>query len=62
MTTVTHHLVGSAEIADMLGGVSRQRVTQIVSKPGFPKPVVTLAMGQVWKRADIDAWIAKHRP
>jgi predicted DNA-binding transcriptional regulator AlpA len=50
-----HHLVGAAEIAAMLG-VSRQRVQQLISRPDFPAPAVTLAMGKVWRTADVQAW------
>lgn len=48
-------LVGPAEIARMLG-VSRQRVQQLTSGPGFPAPVASLAMGKVWHRSDVEAW------
>lgn len=40
----------------MLGGVSRQRVQQLIAKPDFPSPEVELNMGKVWKREDIEAW------
>lgn len=50
-----HHLVGAAEIAEMLG-VSRQRVHQVTTKPGFPAPVVVLTMGKVWHREQVEAW------
>lgn len=48
----------------MLGGVSTTRATQIVSRPGFPAPVAVVASGRVrvWDRADVEAWIAEHRP
>ena len=55
MVAVVHHLVGSAEIGQLLG-VSRQRVQQLVSRHDFPSPVVTLAMGKVWNRDDVLAW------
>jgi hypothetical protein len=32
-----------------LFGVSRQRVAELRSKPGFPAPVAELAAGPVWK-------------
>jgi predicted DNA-binding transcriptional regulator AlpA len=54
-----HHLVGSAEIAAMLD-VSRQRVQQLISREDFPEPEVVLAMGKVWKRADVLAWAKAH--
>lgn len=55
MVTVVHHLVGAAEIADLLG-VSRQRVQQLIARDDFPKPDVVLAMGKVWRRDDVIAW------
>jgi prophage regulatory protein len=55
MVTAVHHLVGSAEIGRMLG-VGRQRVQQLISREDFPAPEVTLDMGKVWKRADVEAW------
>lgn len=59
--TMTTPLMGQAEIADRLG-VSRQRVQQLVARPDWPKPYVTLAMGKVWKTDDVEAWISEHRP
>jgi len=55
MLFVTHHLVGAQEIGRMLG-VGRQRVHQLTSRPDFPEPVVTLAMGSVWRREDVEKW------
>lgn len=52
---VTHHLIGAREI-EMLLGVSRQRVTQLTSRPDFPAPAVVLAMGKVWKREEVEEW------
>jgi predicted GIY-YIG superfamily endonuclease len=54
--------VGSAEIGRMLG-VGRQRVQQIVCGADFPWPYDVLAMGKVWKRADVIEWArARGRP
>lgn len=52
-------LVGPQEIARMLG-VSRQRVTQLAKRPDFPRPVVKLALGQVWDAEEVRAWAAKR--
>ncbi|MFF5214304.1 hypothetical protein [Micromonospora sp. NPDC000442] len=30
--------------------------------PGFPEPIAVLAMGKVWRKADVQAWIREHRP
>lgn len=49
-------LAGAAEIARMLGGISRQRVQQLVNRKDFPAPVDWLEMGKVWNRADVAAW------
>jgi predicted DNA-binding transcriptional regulator AlpA len=57
---MTHHLVGMAEIAEMLG-VTRQRVGQLIeSYDDFPKPEVELSGGRVWSRTAIETWIASH--
>jgi ATP-dependent Clp protease ATP-binding subunit ClpC len=57
---VSHHLVGVAEIAELLG-VSRQRVDQIASSyPDFPAPEAELAAGRIWARAAVREWMAVH--
>jgi prophage regulatory protein len=49
-------LVGTAEIAKMLG-VVRQYVDRLSREdPAFPKPIAELAAGRVWKRADVVKW------
>jgi predicted DNA-binding transcriptional regulator AlpA len=53
---MSHHLVGVAEVAQILG-ISRQRVNVIVrTDPLFPRPVVKLAAGRIWNRAEVEAW------
>ncbi len=52
---MNEELVGAAEIAKMLG-VSRQRVFQLTSRPTFPAPVASLAMGKVWRASDVIGW------
>ena len=49
-------LVGAAEIQAMLGGLSRQRVQQLVSAPDFPEPIAVLKAGKVWRTADVVKW------
>ena len=61
MVAVMDDYAGAAEIGRMLGGVSRQRVQQIVSRKDFPAPVAVLDMGKVWRRADVEAWVLAHR-
>jgi ATP-dependent Clp protease ATP-binding subunit ClpC len=57
---VSHHLVGVAEMAEMLG-VSRQRVNQLASSyADFPEPEAELAAGRIWTRDDIESWLARH--
>ncbi|WP_239382678.1 AlpA family transcriptional regulator [Frankia sp. CIT1] len=53
--------MGAAEIGKRLG-VSRQRVSQLAQDPTFPKPVADLAAGRIWETADVERWIAEHRP
>lgn len=53
--------MGAYEIQQRLK-ISRQRTYQLVSRRDFPAPRWTLAMGQVWDAADVEAWIREHRP
>lgn len=46
----------------MLGNVSRQRASVIANQRNFPEPVAVLAMGKIWRRSDVAAWIREHRP
>lgn len=55
------HLMGAREIEARLG-VSRQRVQQLAARPDWPQPYDELAMGKVWRIADVEAWISRHRP
>jgi predicted DNA-binding transcriptional regulator AlpA len=50
-----HHLVGTAEIAELLG-VSRQRVHQLTSRDDFPAPVAVLASATIWEREAVEEW------
>lgn len=52
-------LVGTAEIAKMLG-VSRQRVHQLTSSPGFPEPESRLEMGVIWDAEKVRTWAREH--
>lgn len=55
-------LAGLAEVAELLGGVSRQRAAEIVARKTFPEPLDTLAAGRVWDEAEVVAWIRQYRP
>ncbi|WFE44149.1 DNA-binding protein [Verrucosispora sp. WMMD1129] len=55
------HLYGRGEIARRLQ-VSRQRAGDIIARPDFPAPYDVLGMGAVWRIADVERWIAEHRP
>jgi predicted DNA-binding transcriptional regulator AlpA len=50
---------GVREVAELLG-VSRQRVSELRARPGFPAPVAELASGPVWKvsslRRFLETW------
>lgn len=58
----TFRLMGAAEIAKRLGGLSRERVYQITQRRNFPEPYAKLTMGFVWLATDVEAWVAEHRP
>jgi predicted DNA-binding transcriptional regulator AlpA len=52
---VDESLVGTAEVAEMLG-VSRQRVDQLTrTDEDFPEPLTT-GRYRVWRRQDIVEW------
>jgi len=55
--------VGVSEIAQMLG-VSRQRASELRTRPGFPAPIADLASGPVWTRGSLDRFIStwERRP
>lgn len=59
MISRVHHLMGAAEIGELLG-VSRQRVQQLIARPDFPTAVVSLRMGKVWHTHEVEAWAAKR--
>jgi predicted DNA-binding transcriptional regulator AlpA len=50
-----HHLVGTYEIAAMLG-VSRQWVDRLSHQEDFPEPEAELMGGRVWKREAVEKW------
>ncbi len=52
-------LVGAHEIAELLN-VSRQRVSQLASQPGFPEPAATLRVGRIWRKSDVVDWARRH--
>lgn len=56
---MTHHLVGAAEAAKILG-VTRQRVAQLAATDTFPAPEVVLSGGRIWRRHDIESWAAAN--
>jgi predicted DNA-binding transcriptional regulator AlpA len=49
------------EIRVRLGGVSRQRVYQIVERSDFPTPVAVLAQGRIWLASEVEDWLAIYR-
>ncbi|RKN16251.1 hypothetical protein D7147_23615 [Micromonospora musae] len=53
--------MGVSEIREMLGNVSRQRASVIANQRNFPEPVAVLAMGKVWRKSDVEAWIRQYR-
>lgn len=54
-------LVGVSEIAAM-AGVARNTAWRWSNREGFPKPAASLSQGRVWRRGDVERWIAKRRP
>ena len=61
---VKRRLYTTGDIADLLG-VTRQRALQIANdrREDFPAPFDTLPGNiAVWLIADVDRWVAEHRP
>jgi len=56
---MTHHLLGTAEIAGMLG-VTRQRVHQLTQRPDWPAPEIEVSAGKIWRRDDVERWQRDH--
>jgi hypothetical protein len=54
-------LLGFAEIVKYLD-LPERTVARYVKRPDFPEPVVRLAAGPVWHRADVDRWAVAHLP
>lgn len=60
VAVVTHHLIGAAEVARMLG-VSRQRVNDIVrTHADFPDPEAELTAGRIWSTHAVERWMRDH--
>jgi hypothetical protein len=51
----------TADIARRLG-LSQERARQIANSGGFPPPRFRHGLARFWVVADIEAWIAEHRP
>ncbi len=50
-------IIGVAEVAGLLG-VSKQRASELARSPEFPRPIVVLAAGPVWRKTSIARHIA----
>jgi hypothetical protein len=50
--------LGLAEVAVMLG-VSKQRVSELRSRPDFPSPIAELASGPVWARSSLARFVSE---
>lgn len=51
----------SGDIAARLG-VTRERARQLSHRADFPAPTKTIGTLRAWRSADVEAWIAEHRP
>lgn len=50
-------LLGLTEVGHLLG-VTRQRVTQLRTRPDFPEPIAALASGPVWTEPSLRHFVA----
>jgi uncharacterized protein YuzE len=51
-------LVGVKEAAKLIGVRPPNFVRDYADKAGFPKPVVTLSSGRIWRRSDVLAYLS----
>jgi predicted DNA-binding transcriptional regulator AlpA len=57
-----HTLMGTKEVAQLLG-ITRQRVDKIShTHDAFPKPIGVLAGGRIWTKGAIVKWARRARP
>jgi predicted DNA-binding transcriptional regulator AlpA len=54
-------LMGMGEVALLLG-MDARRAYAITKRRDFPTPAAQVTGGRIWLAADIEAWIAEHRP
>lgn len=58
MSTQTIDLVGTKEIARMLGITQAHCTGRIIKRPDFPKPTVELSQRlRKWRKEDVSRWI-----
>ncbi|WP_375481061.1 DNA-binding protein [uncultured Jatrophihabitans sp.] len=48
-------VVAHQEVGQMLD-VTKRRVTQLVTREDFPKPIAHLSVGRVWSYEQVKAW------
>lgn len=53
-------LVGTKEVCEILG-VNPTNFWYVRERPGFPRPVTTLACGTIWRRVDIERYAVTRR-
>lgn len=58
--SMPREFVSTVEIREMLGGISRQRVNELVKRDDFPEPVERLAIGNIWRAEDVHRWAKDH--
>ena len=54
-------IIGPAEIREMAGGVSGKTLHVWRHRDGFPQPIKTLSIGDLYDRRQIRSWLAEHR-
>jgi predicted DNA-binding transcriptional regulator AlpA len=56
-------LLGTKDIARMLGVTQAHTTNRIVTRPDFPRPAVNLSQRlRKWKRADVEAYVLGKKP
>jgi predicted DNA-binding transcriptional regulator AlpA len=54
-------MVRAGELGEVLGGISRTQAWVLAKSPGFPRPIVLGPKTRMWRRAEVERWLAAHQ-
>lgn len=54
-------ILGNAEVRALAGGVTRHTLIAWRTRHGFPEPIRTLEVGELWDRRAVKRWLRRYR-